>query len=108
MRARRLRIRFAGARNSMEGSGAPNHFPSATGNLNQKRHGRRFVMTTPFKWGDEFLVNTTTTDGQSDPAITALADGRFIVAWMDQSATGDDTWSWAVRAQIFNADGSKS
>src|SRR4051812_35145959 len=65
-------------------------------------------MTTPFKWGNEFLVNTTTTAYQFDPAITALADGRFIAAWADQSTTGDDTWGYAVRAQIFNADGSTS
>src|SRR4051812_36638528 len=65
-------------------------------------------MTTPFKLGDEFLINTTTANAQSDRRITALADGRFMAAWTDQSATGDDDWGWAVRGQIFNADGSKS
>src|SRR4051794_40923269 len=74
----------------------------------RSQEARRFAMTTPFKWGDEFLINTTTTNGQTDPAITALADGRFVAAWTDQSATGGDDWGQAVRAQIFNADGSMS
>jgi hypothetical protein len=60
-------------------------------------------MPTPVKWGSEFLVNTTTADSQSDVAMTALADGRFIVTWTDESAGDFD-----IRAQIFNADGSKS
>ncbi len=58
--------------------------------------------------GAEFVVNTTTLSSQFDPTITALADGRFVVAWTDQSATGVDTDGWAVKAQVFNADGSTS
>ena len=58
--------------------------------------------------GAEFLVNTTTQGYQIDPSITALADGRFVVAWMDNSQTGGDTSLSAVRAQVFNADGSYS
>ena len=57
--------------------------------------------------GVEFLINTTTSDAQSTPAIAALSDGRFVVAWTDSSATGSDTSGAALRAQIFNADGSK-
>jgi hypothetical protein len=60
------------------------------------------------KSGTEFLVNTTPTNNQHEPSITALADGRFVVAWRDDSATGDDTLGSAVRAQMFNADGSQS
>ena len=33
------------------------------------------------KFGSEFLVNTTTTNEQSAPTITTLADGHFVVAW---------------------------
>lgn len=43
-----------------------------------------------------------------DPAITALADGRFVVAWQDYSAIGDDRSFSAIRAQLFNEDGSAS
>ena len=65
-------------------------------------------MTTPFKWGAEFLVNTTVANGQKEPTITALANGRFVVAWTDASQTGGDTSNFAIRAQVFNADGSLS
>ncbi|MCA1539953.1 VCBS repeat-containing protein [Bradyrhizobium sp. NBAIM32] len=58
--------------------------------------------------GSEFLVNTTTASNQVEPVVTALAEGRFVVAWMDVSETGGDTSSWAVRAQVFNADGAPS
>ena len=60
------------------------------------------------KSGGEFLVNTTTFNNQVEPDITALAGGRFVVAWTDFSQTGGDTSHWSVRAQVFNADGTKS
>jgi len=60
------------------------------------------------KFGGELLVNTTTADPQLQPTITALADGRFVVAWYDLSQAGADTSDGAVRAQVFDADGSKS
>ena len=65
-------------------------------------------MSTPVRWGCEFLVNTTTQSNQYAPSITALADGRFVVTWTDTSQTGGDTSGYAVRAQLFNADGSQS
>src|SRR5262245_39090880 len=65
-------------------------------------------MTESVKWGDEFLVNTTTARSQHGSTITALGDGRFIVIWHDYSNIGDDQSYSAVRAQIFNADGSPS
>ena len=65
-------------------------------------------MTTPFKWGAEFVVNTTVANSQLQPTITALADGRFVVAWTDGSQSGGDTSGAAIRAQVFNADGSLS
>jgi Ca2+-binding RTX toxin-like protein len=62
----------------------------------------------PAKWGSESLVNTTALSSQSSPAVTALSDGRFVVAFRDNSKTTGDISGEAVRAQIFNADGSKS
>ncbi len=53
--------------------------------------------------GNEFLVNTTTTGGQYQPAITGLADGRFVVSWTDLSFSGGDTFGAAVRGQIFDS-----
>ena len=59
------------------------------------------------KVGAEFQVNTTTHSTQEESAIAALADGRFVVAWADDSQTGGDTSDYAVRAQLFNANGTK-
>ncbi|WP_230533198.1 calcium-binding protein [Microvirga roseola] len=54
-------------------------------------------MATPQRWGTEILINGP---GDNDePHVTALADGRFVVAWVDHDAQ-------EVRAQIINADGS--
>jgi RTX calcium-binding nonapeptide repeat (4 copies) len=64
-------------------------------------------LNTPVRFGKEFLINTTTNNSQYLPNLTALADGRFIAAWSDQSGIGGDT-DTAVRGQIFNADGIKS
>ena len=60
------------------------------------------------KSGTEFLVNSTTTADQSSPTVTALSDSRFLIAWTDSSQSGGDTSGTAVRAQLFNSDGSKS
>ncbi|MEO8241809.1 MAG: hypothetical protein ABI832_05810 [bacterium] len=61
-------------------------------------------MATPTKWGDEFLVNSTTNSDQFGPAITGLSNGRFLVTWTDNSA-GPPDFTINVRAQIFNANG---
>ncbi len=53
--------------------------------------------------GPELLVNTTTSSVQQLPAIADLDDGRFVVSWTDSSGGGS-----VIRAQVFNADGSKS
>lgn len=65
-------------------------------------------MATPVRFGREFLINTNTRLDQDESAITGLADGRFIVTWTDDSAISGDTSGSAVRAQIYNADGSKA
>ncbi|HEY7228915.1 MAG TPA: cadherin domain-containing protein [Pseudolabrys sp.] len=59
------------------------------------------------KLGDEFLVNTATTRAQNEASVTALANGRFVVTWDDESRQGGDQSVSSVKAQIFNADGSK-
>jgi Ca2+-binding RTX toxin-like protein len=51
----------------------------------------------------DFIVNTTATESQFEPSITALADGRFVVTW--HSLDGGDGSGTCVRARIFNADG---
>ncbi|MEP2763475.1 MAG: hypothetical protein ABJP39_05045, partial [Marinobacter alexandrii] len=59
--------------------------------------------------GSEILVNTATEGGQTEPEITALSNGGFVVTWRDNSqgvggATGD-TSIGAVKAQVFGPDG---
>ncbi len=38
--------------------------------------------------GGEFLVNGSTSMNQSDPAIAAMSEGRFAVAWVSETANG--------------------
>lgn len=52
--------------------------------------------------GAEFKVNTTTTNNQSDPSVTALADGGFIISWTSEGQDGD---AYGVYAQLYNAFG---
>lgn len=52
--------------------------------------------------GEAFRINDATLSEQYDPSVTALADGRFVVTWSDNSRSGDDRSEDAVRAQIFD------
>ena len=54
----------------------------------------------------EFLVNQFTSYNQRTPAIAALNDGRFVVAWVSEQERFD--MSVDIYARIFNADGSSS
>src|SRR5688572_17641522 len=58
------------------------------------------------KVGAEFLVNTASFSYQTAPAVTAIADGRFVIAW-DTGDSAQDGDMGAIKAQLFNADGSK-
>jgi hypothetical protein len=58
--------------------------------------------------GAEFVVNTSRDVFQAYPSIAALGDGRFVVTWTDDSLTGNDGSIAGIRAQVFNADGSKT
>ena len=52
--------------------------------------------------GDEFLVNTETTNqDQNDAEITKLADGGYVITWTSAS-DGHNTGGYG---QIYNADG---
>ncbi len=60
-------------------------------------------MTNPVKTGGEFLVNTTTTNGQGAVSSAALADGGFIMTWESYGQDGDVE---GIYAQRYHADGS--
>jgi len=52
--------------------------------------------------GSEFRVNTTVAGEQIEPAITALADGGFVMTWMSISQDGS---GWGIYAQRYDAGG---
>ena len=58
--------------------------------------------------GNEFLVNTTTASFQSEPDITALAGGGFVITWMDGSRSGEPGMYNDIRAQVYAADGTRA
>ena len=55
--------------------------------------------------GDEFLINTYTSNQQQEPSVTALNDGGFVVTWM---SNGNDGSGWGVYGQRYAADGAAS
>jgi uncharacterized protein YndB with AHSA1/START domain len=59
------------------------------------------------KVGTEFLVNTQTVANQSNPTITGLSNGGFVVSWEDHSVTLGDASEYSIKAQVFNAMGGK-
>ncbi len=52
--------------------------------------------------GAEARINTTTADTQVTPAITALADGGYVVTWMSRA---QDSSGWGIYSQRFDAYG---
>ncbi|PTS72428.1 hypothetical protein DBR17_19770 [Sphingomonas sp. HMWF008] len=56
------------------------------------------------KIGGEFLVNAATGFSQTNPAVAAMSNGSFVIAWRDAGpSTG--TPVQLLRAQVFSADG---
>jgi Ca2+-binding RTX toxin-like protein len=51
--------------------------------------------------GNDFVISTSNTNGQSSPSITALADGRIAVTW----ESFDNGTDYDIRGRILNADG---
>ena len=50
----------------------------------------------------EFQVNQETTNQQSDPSVSTLPDGSFIVTWQSKEQDGDN---WGIYGRRFSADG---
>jgi len=59
------------------------------------------------KVGPEFRVNTQIASDQSDPTVTGLANGGFVVTWRDLSGTLGDSSGSSIKAQVFDASGNK-
>ncbi len=49
--------------------------------------------------GSEFLINTIVSGQETNPAITPLPDGSFVVTW--QSTDGDGASDFGVRTALF-------
>ncbi len=55
----------------------------------------------------EFAINTTSTQNQGNPSVTALKDGGFVATWVDYSLLGGDAAVNSVKAQVFDNTGAK-
>jgi Ca2+-binding RTX toxin-like protein len=53
-------------------------------------------------WQNETTVNAAIQGRYSQPTVTALADGRFVLAWQDPSQTLGDASGSAIHARIFD------
>jgi Ca2+-binding RTX toxin-like protein len=58
------------------------------------------------KIGGEILVNAAFLGMQGDAQVSALPDGGFVITWRDRQSAEDDSSGSAIRAQVFNVDGS--
>ena len=69
------------------------------------------TVSSVVKIGTEILVNTATTGDQNSAQMARLANGGFVVTWVDWGngpggATGDLDAS-AIKAQVFASNGAK-
>ncbi len=55
--------------------------------------------------GDQFQVNSYTSDDQLAPAAAALAGGGFVVAWHGYGSHGSDASAYAVQARRYDSSG---
>ncbi len=55
--------------------------------------------------GAEFQVNTYTNESQSNPSVTGLTDGGFVVTWISNAQDGSNL---GIYGQLYRADGNRS
>ena len=64
-------------------------------------HGQRYDASgNPV--GSEFQVNSYTSTDQSDPVVTGLSDGGFVILWQ---SSGQDSSGFGVYGQIYDSNG---
>lgn len=78
---------------------------NALGDDNSSGINMRVFDSAGAPTGAEVLVNSIVRGSQTSPKVDALQDGGFVVTWADPSQGELDTTSWAIRAQVYNADG---
>ena len=59
----------------------------------------------PLPRGDEFQVNSYTTNNQSRPEVATDADGNFVVVWQSRGSFGTDTDYSSIQGQRYDAEG---
>lgn len=55
--------------------------------------------------GVQFQVNSYVTNSQNSPAVSADAQGNFVLAWESDGSAGGDTLGLSVQARLFDAAG---
>ena len=88
-----------------------NDSSGASGDSSETAIKGQIFSATGTKVGGEFLVNSATVDGQSQPTITSLSNGGFVVSWTDLSrgvgGAGGDASDGSIKAQVFDATGGR-
>jgi hypothetical protein len=56
---------------------------------------------------DEFQVNRSITNEQTNPSITTLLNGGFVITWTSDSTSGNDTDETHIAAQIYDKNANK-
>jgi hypothetical protein len=67
--------------------------------------GRRYDATGSPQ-GDQFQVNTYTTQAQSIPSVASDSKGDFVVVWQSNGSPGTDTSGFSIQGQRYDASGS--
>ncbi len=62
------------------------------------------ALAQPAPVGDDFQVNTYTTNSQSLPSVGALCD-RFIVVWSSNGSFGSDTFFHSIQGRFVDTAG---
>jgi hypothetical protein len=55
--------------------------------------------------GDDFQVNTYTSDNQTDPAVAMDVEGNFVVVWQSYGSYGTDDDYRSIQGQLFDSSG---
>lgn len=63
------------------------------------------MPTTPTTWRDEYRINQNTAGDQSDPVITVLADGNYLVTWTDANSTIGPDAGTDIVGRIYDMNG---
>ncbi len=82
-----------------------NYMPVGDDTSGRSIQGQRFAADAT-RLGDEFLVNTFTSQDQDHPTIDIGPGGDFVVVWhSEQSIT--EIFDYSIQGQRFAADGSR-